>query len=169
MTIREYLEKLGATQSEMSAKVVSRMEQAMLVDTDLEQFKADTVMSLLEGTLEALKNANSAMGGKLIQADIAKRKLEEATANATANMHELQTQTAGLKNAKIEDRDTKDAAMAYAFTLKATQDIFGEENMTENVMIAAINAGSYMAWRSIMGPKENEGSKVTVKPNYRRV
>ena len=34
MTIREFLKKLGASDQELGAKVVQRMEQAMMVDTD---------------------------------------------------------------------------------------------------------------------------------------
>jgi len=159
MTIREYLEQLGATQGEMAAKVVGRMERAMMVDADLSQFKADTVLSVLDKATRELETAKSKSDGVMFRVEALTKQLNSAASWAQANLDDLKKQTAGLKDAKIEDRDTKDAAMAYAFTLRATKEIFGEENMTENVMVAAINAGSYMAWRSIMGPKGDEGPK----------
>ena len=51
----------------------------------------------------------------------------------------------------INNRDTRDAVMAFANVLRVVKDIFGEENMTEAVMMQAIEAGSYIGYRSIMG------------------
>ena len=59
----------------------------------------------------------------------------------------------------IKDSQTKDGVLAYAEVLAATREIFGEENLTENVMIAAIQAGSYLGWRGIMGPKYTEPTR----------
>lgn len=52
----------------------------------------------------------------------------------------------------IKDADLRDSVLAYGNMLQATKNIFGEENMTENVMIAAIQAASYTAYRNVMGP-----------------
>lgn len=52
----------------------------------------------------------------------------------------------------IMDKDLRESVLAYGNMLQATKNIFGEENMTENVMIAAIQAASYTAYRNVMGP-----------------
>jgi hypothetical protein len=57
------------------------------------------------------------------------------------------------KQKVVEDPRTKDAILAYQQMLTITQSIFGEENMTEAVMVKAIEAGSYGFWRSVMGGK----------------
>lgn len=59
----------------------------------------------------------------------------------------------------IEDSKVRDAVNMYQLMLKATKETFGDENMTENVIIKAIEAGSFGAWRSIMGAK-NETVKL---------
>ena len=159
MTIREYLKKLGATDQELAAKVVQRMENAMLVDADLERFPADTVLKIITGATMGLENANGNAKDTLSRMHSTTAELLKAVDSARAQLEELKVQTAGIKNAKINNPETRDAVMAYATVLNATKDIFGDENLEPEVMIAAINAGSYIAWRGIMGPKDLESFK----------
>ena len=56
-----------------------------------------------------------------------------------------------MKEYGINDRSTKDAVMAFANVLRIVKDIFGEERMSENIMLQAIEAGSYIGYRTIMG------------------
>ena len=51
----------------------------------------------------------------------------------------------------IRDINTRDAVMAFANVLRIVKDIFGEERMSENIMLQAIEAGSYIGYRTIMG------------------
>lgn len=51
----------------------------------------------------------------------------------------------------IESRDVRDALLCFRETLKAVKETFGEEKITETVICQAIEAGSYMGYRSIMG------------------
>ena len=168
MTIREYLESIGATQSELSAKVVKRMENVMLGNIDLTQFKADTVLSVLHGATDGLEKAKKAYEAKEQSEERSAKQLDSAILRAHDALNELKAQTAGICDVKINNAETKDAVAAYTATLRATKEIFSEKNMTENVMIAAINAGSYMAWRSIMGPKDND-EKPKVRVNARNL
>ena len=68
-----------------------------------------------------------------------------------------------MKEYGINDRSTKDAVMAFANVLRIVKDIFGEERMSENVMQQAIEAGSYIGYRSIMGEAAQKYA-----PNSRR-
>lgn len=58
-------------------------------------------------------------------------------------------------NGLITDKELAEAVKAYKAVLEATKEVFGEK-CTESVISAAIEAGSYTAWRGIMGPKHNE-------------
>lgn len=49
------------------------------------------------------------------------------------------------------DRKNTDAVLTFRLTLEAVKQVFGENNMTENVIIKAIEAGSFIGYRSIMG------------------
>lgn len=58
----------------------------------------------------------------------------------------------------IDDKMTRNGIMAYREILKATVDVFGAENMTEQVICKAIEEAGYGAWRSMMGPKDEYGA-----------
>lgn len=72
---------------------------------------------------------------------------------------ELKTKNADQLMRYIRDEKTRDAVAAFNATLTVTQDVFGKENMTESVICKAIEAGSYVAYRAIMG----EATPVPVK------
>lgn len=159
MTIREYLQKLGATDAELRANVVSRMENAMLIDTDLSEMKADTVECIMNDTLHAIATAQKALMLDAGNARDTIRSLESMIAQAKREANDLREQVGVVQDSKITDPASKDAVRVYAATLNATKEVIGEGNLTPEVIISAIEAGSYMAWRSIMGPKEPEGPK----------
>lgn len=60
--------------------------------------------------------------------------------------------------------DTANALLAFGECLRIVHKEFGDENMTQEVMQAAISAASYMAWRSIMGE-----SKTMIPPGVRKI
>lgn len=53
--------------------------------------------------------------------------------------------------AMIENRDLIDGLLAMEVVLQAVKDIFGEEKTTPEVICKAIEAGSYLGYRNIMG------------------
>ena len=55
----------------------------------------------------------------------------------------------------IEDPKMRDMAIMFNYMLAATKEVFGEKNMTENVMMKALEASSYCIWRGIMGGKDS--------------
>lgn len=158
MTIREYLRKLGATDAEMKAKVIERMENAMMFDTDLSLLTPDTVLQIITSAASAvnascseLERAEGRINASIKNADKAADKLTQCIKEADSQMDFI---SKGLSGNAIRDTAAKDAVLAFAYTLRSTKEIFGEEALTPEVMIAAINAGSYIAWRDIMGPKQ---------------
>lgn len=55
--------------------------------------------------------------------------------------------------AGIINRETADSVIAYRKVLEATKEVFGSD-CSQDVICKAIEAGSYIAWRGIMGPKQ---------------
>jgi 3-phosphoglycerate kinase len=77
--------------------------------------------------------------------------LGEALANAAKMAKELKVLSTGTNIKYIDDKDIRNAVAAFNTTLNVTKDVFGEKNMTEAVICKAIEAGSYIAYRAIMG------------------
>lgn len=77
--------------------------------------------------------------------------LGDAMKEAWALADELKTKTSDALMRYISDTDLKNAVACFNSTLTITQDVFGEKNMTEAVICKAIEAGSYIAYRAIMG------------------
>ena len=51
----------------------------------------------------------------------------------------------------ITNQEIVDAAICFRETLNAVKEIFGNEQMTTDVICKAIEAGSYMGYRTIIG------------------
>lgn len=74
-----------------------------------------------------------------------------AIKEAWALADELKVRTSDALMRYISDHDLKDAVACFNSTLTITKEVFGEEKMTEAVICKAIEAGSYIAYRAIMG------------------
>ncbi len=158
MTIRDYLKNLGATEQQLSAKVIEIMEQKMLFDTDLADLSADTVAKILGDLIKNVGAAATRLESFMVQEKFAANDLERKMTQAQARSDLLEKivyeANAGISNIEIHNPDVKDAVVAYAAVLKATREVFGEEKMTEDVMAHAVDAGSYIAWRGMTGREE---------------
>lgn len=85
--------------------------------------------------------------------------LGDALKEAATISEALKKQTSGARLEYISNRDLVDAVACFANTLKVTQGIFGPEAMTESVICKAIEAGSYIAYRAIMGEASTPGKR----------
>lgn len=72
---------------------------------------------------------------------------------------ELKKQIGTAREALIMDSKLRDAINGFGATIRAVQDVFGEENMTEAVICKAIEAGSFIGYRTIMGEAANGGRR----------
>jgi hypothetical protein len=77
--------------------------------------------------------------------------LGDAMKEAWSLADELKARTSDALMRYISDTDLKNAVACYNSTLTITKEVFVEENMTEAVICKAIEAGSYIAYRAIMG------------------
>lgn len=71
----------------------------------------------------------------------------------------LKEQCGAAKESYIDDRDLKNAVACFNATLNMVKNTFGEENMTEAVICKAIEAGSYLGYRAIMGEAVSNGKR----------
>lgn len=83
--------------------------------------------------------------------EIALAKYPELIKDAEEILSELRRYVTSKDAFRISERKTTDALIAYRIVLQNTKEIFGEEKLTENVMMKAIEAASYIGYRSIMG------------------
>lgn len=63
----------------------------------------------------------------------------------------LKQQCGAAKDIYISDTTLQNAVASFTATLRAVQNTFGKESMTEAVICKAIEAGSYIGYRAIMG------------------
>lgn len=85
--------------------------------------------------------------------------LGDAMKEAWSLADELKARTSDALMRYISDTDLKNAVACYNSTLTITQEVFGEENMTEAVICKAIEAGSYIAYRAIMGEAQQPSKR----------
>lgn len=88
--------------------------------------------------------------------------------NSTGMQVRYRTDSEQKTDGTIRDEKLIDALNLYTAILRNTKEIFGEENLTEAVMVKLLETASYGVWRSIMGPK---GEKDTTSPSrkYERI
>ena len=77
--------------------------------------------------------------------------LGESLVKAAELARKLEVLSQGINITYIDDKDIRNAVAAFNSTLNITKNIFGEGKMTEQVICKAIEAGSYIAYRTIMG------------------
>lgn len=132
--IKEMLKKRGASQTQLESKTVRMMEDifAEMADDELKNVGAELANERREQlafTVHEAKSLEARLDRKMREADIRADKLKTAV--------------------KPSD-DNAQAIWVYKNTLAATTEVFGD-NITADVMVAAITAASYGMWRSIMG------------------
>lgn len=83
--------------------------------------------------------------------------IDAATRESTNLLHTMNEAIGELERSveevTIKDKKTCEAVNAYTLVLMRTKDAVGTDCMTERIWEKAIEAASYCAWRSIMGPK----------------
>ena len=85
--------------------------------------------------------------------------LGESLVKAAELARKLDVLSEGTNVRYIDDRDIRNAVAAFNSTLNITKDIFGEDKMTEAVICKAIEAGSYIAYRTIMGEAQTPAKR----------
>lgn len=146
MDLRKELKKYGLTETQMNAKAVSCMEDIVINNSNaIDKMAFDRLNSEVAKSAEVLKKINESAARN-----------EDMMNRAEKAVREYKNYADSLKNNAILNPDTRDALNLYTSMLTATKEIFGEENLTENVMIKLLETASYGMWRSIMGSKNGD-------------
>lgn len=152
MNLRSELKKYGLTDQQMNVKAVSCMEDIILKDNAAIDKMAFERLSEQVRKSAAILAENQAI---MKRADNA--------------VNEYAKYAESLKKCAIINPNTRDALNLYTAILSTTKDIFGEENLTEAVMVKLLETASYGIWRTIMGSKngnENGSDKSSVAWRY---
>ena len=71
---------------------------------------------------------------------------------------------------RVENKRLKDAILTYNHLLVISKEVFGEDKMTENVIMQIIESSSYAFWRAIMGGKfedDDDSAKPTIGKRWK--
>ena len=150
--LRAKLEQMGASDAQLNSKIYGMVEQAIM---DEEVSLSETVQEQLRKMQDEIIEARN--GAKLVM-----NAVKVAGCEIDAYREKIDLADKAVSEHVITDKSIIDGILTYRKTLEATLDVFGKEAMSEEVIKAAISAGSYGMWRSIMGPK-NQDSKQSAK------
>ncbi len=156
MDLREELLNKGATKQQTESKVVEMVEEILAKNADVVD---GTVLSYKKSVERDLRNQKEVLFQLGRETEKLRRALKD-TNNKLIDISVDVSKAVSEYNGKvIEDTKMKDALIMYSHMLGITKEVFGEENMTESVMMQAIEAGSYAIWRGIMGSKSGDDGK----------
>jgi len=159
--LQEQLTKMGACQSQVNSSTVKMVERAMAEDSEFIEKTALDVLERLADTFEEAKKNTAELVRMVNQAEQKADGIVSAvTSEAKKEISGLEAQIKSLQREKMDfvegriyDAELAEAVKAYKAALMATKDVFGE-SMDAETRIAAINAGSYIAWRGMPDQKE---------------
>lgn len=159
MDIVQKLKEMGASNAQLESKTVQMVVQALSEDQSI---IPDTAMMEINNLIKAvdradgrLARAEEKMASTLSSAEYKTQLMQNAAEKAARDFERATEQ----KESVILDKDLQEAVKAYKAVLQATKEVFGERAGSPDVIIAAIQAGSYTAWRGIMGPKNDAPAK----------
>ena len=148
-SLHEILDNAGASGQVKQSKAAMIIENAL---TDREISTSQTARTLINSLAAKVQNAES----RLYRIE----DFLEADARKAAEIRQsVKEFDKGIAQQIIEDRNLKDGLVVYGRMLATTREVFGEDNMTEQVICKAIEAASYGMWRSVMGPKDGSAGR----------
>ena len=154
MNLKEAMAAKGASDAMLNSKTLKMAEAIMAEDAGVVSETANEYAKNLQTEMERSCDAITKLGSVLKYMEDRVNSMKSDVSSITDAVDNF---VEANKQKVVEDPRTKDAILAYQQMLTITQSIFGEENMTEAVMIKTIEAGSYCFWRSVMGGKfEND-------------
>ena len=154
MNLKERMIEMGASDAQINSKTLAMIESIIAEDAGVVSETANEYAKRLLAELKEVRTEYTQLNANLKSMD---DKLGVMKSDVAEVYSAVDNFVDANKQKIVEDPRTKDAILAYQQMLTITQSIFGEENMTEAVMVKTIEAGSYCFWRSVMGGKfEND-------------
>lgn len=153
MDIKQRLIEKGLTPQQAGAKAVEVMQELIAEDSGC----IDNI------TAGYLKKVNDMCKKNEKQANLAnndftyiKNQMIEMYKELRETRYAVENLEAGERSKIVNDEKLVDALNLYRAMLSDTKQVFGDDKMTEAVIIQAIEAASYGMWRSIMGGNFDE-------------
>lgn len=150
MDIKQRLIEKGLTPQQAGAKAVEVMQELIAEDSGC----IDNI------TAGYLKKVNDMCQKNEKQAILAnydfeyiKKQMIEMFRELKETRYAVENWESGERSKIVNDEKLVDALNLYRAMLSDTKQVFGDDKMTEAVIIHAIEAASYGMWRSIMGGK----------------
>lgn len=157
--MKAWLSEHGATEAQVNSKVVDMIERAMLDgEVSVSETAAEQMIAFGKYVDDALKAVRDAE----MKTNLVSKAIDDAARRARDVQDLLDQAEVAVDQVSIGDPAITDGLVAFERMLVAVRDTFGQPAMTDAVICAAIEAGSYGMWRSVMGPK-HEGAPKPVR------
>lgn len=159
MDLVSKLREMGANEAQLTSKTLEMAVRAITEDSGVIPDTVTAGIKQLADNIsratEKLTDAQRGLKNQIDNADWNRQRIETEAQRASQRYEEAKRREESI----ITDEDLMEAVKAYRAVLQATTDVLGND-LGADVQIAAINAGSYVAWRGIMGGKfADDGGK----------
>ena len=153
MDIKQELRKRGMTEQQINSKVVSCFEDIMLDNQDIVNITAaKTLQEKVDSAVKALEKAESY-----------KSYFNSALHSANSKICQMSLMADVMQEHSIVNSQLQDAFALYCAILDKAKATFGDEKMTESVIVQILETASFAVWRGIMGSKFDDGGNKKVR------
>lgn len=153
MDIKQELRKRGMTEQQINSKVVSCFEEIMLDNQDIVNITAaKTLQEKVDSAVKALEKAESY-----------KSYFNSALHSANSKICQMSLMADVMQEHSIVNSQLQDAFALYCAIIDKAKATFGDEKMTESVIVQLLETASFAVWRGIMGSKFDDGGNKKVR------
>lgn len=150
MDIKQRLIEKGLTPQQAGAKAVEVMQELIAEDSGcIDNITAGYLRKVNDMCQKNEKQAKLANN----DFDYIKKQMIEMFRELRETRYAVENWESGERSKIVNDERLVDALNLYRAMLSDTKQVFGDDKMTEAVIIQAIEAAFYGMWRSIMGGK----------------
>lgn len=153
MDIKQELRKRGMTEQQINSKVVSCFEEIMLDNQDIVNIaSAKSLQEKVDSAVKALEKAESY-----------KSYFDDAVQSANSKICQMSLMADVMQEHSIVNPQLQDAFALYCAIIDKAKATFGDEKMTESVIVQLLETASFAVWRGIMGSKFDDGGNKKVR------
>ena len=153
MDIKQELRKRGMTEQQINSKVVSCFEEIMLDNQDIVNITAaKALQEKVDSAVKALEKAESY-----------KSYFNSALQSTNSKIRQMSLMADVMQEHSIVNSQLQDAFALYCAIIDKAKATFGDEKMTESVIVQLLETASFAVWRGIMGSKFDDGGNKKVR------
>lgn len=160
MDIKQELRKRGMTEQQINSKVVSCFEEIMLDNQDIVNITAaKTLQEKVDSAVKTLEKAESYKS----YFESYKSYFDDAVQSANSKIRQMSLMADVMQEHSIVNSQLQDAFALYCAIIDKAKSTFGDEKMTESVIVQLLETASFAVWRGIMGSKFDDGGNKKVR------